>query len=192
MSRLYVRKLTSESSNTNKFNGLKQELTDLRLKELKQKRVKNKSHFVKRAKRRNKYRKQETNAIDELLAGYSIALETNLPKSEIWFRELYSKENIVRKHLKHHFVDCFNRPFNRKYIPDVSNQGYRYIIEIDGSIHDLPEVKYNDSIKDYYYSKRGYCVIRIKAFDEQSYKDGIEKLKAQIAYIETEVVKWKT
>jgi len=191
MSKIYIRKLSTQlQTETNNFIELKKEITALRLKEAYNKRIKNKTFFLKRAKKRNKYKKQRKERRDRL-KGYSIALETNLPKSEQWFRLLYEAETIERKFKIKYYKDQYNEPINRKYIPDVHNRGYRYIIEIDGSWHDRPEMQYRDSLKDYYFKKRGYCVIRIKAFNEQSYKDGITKLKEHILHMETNVIKQK-
>ena len=112
------------------------------------------------------------------------SLEGNLPTSEKWFRELYLKEDIKRTFSEDLFKDEFNRPFNSKYIPDVCNRGYKYIIEIDGSIHSRPDIILKDKIKDYYFTKRGYIVIRVKYGNMDDYKKCIELVKARIAEIE--------
>lgn len=180
MSKKYIRTLNSLTKDKSKFDILKDELTTLRLQEATTKRVKKRSVILKRAKRRKKYE----NLLDVKFDGYHSALEANLPKSEQWFRDLYSKELIERKLKTKLHLDKYNTPVNRKYIPDVHNRGYKYVIEIDGSWHDQPEVQYKDRQKDYYFEKRGYCVIRIKAFNEESYKAGITQLKEHILKIE--------
>jgi very-short-patch-repair endonuclease len=111
-------------------------------------------------------------------------LERLLPKSEAWFRKKYHKEGIERLFKGEQFQDAYNKPYSSVYIPDVINEGYKYIIEIDGSIHDDPEVQFKDAQKDYYFSKRGFLVLRIRAYDNDSYNEAIIKLKAHIETID--------
>lgn len=61
-------------------------------------------------------------------------------------------------------------------IPDVINTQSKYIIEVDGSIHDQLLVKARDRLRDERFSTRGYLVFRIKAYDE----DGIRRLSSAI------------
>jgi len=82
------------------------------------------------------------------------------------------------------YKDEFNRPFNTMYIPDVCNRGYRYLIEIDGGYHNTPTQQAKDFKRDYYFHKRGYITIRIKDRDMESYKAGIEAVRARIKEIE--------
>jgi len=135
-------------------------------------------------KKRKKARKQQ-------LEKYSKQLEDNLPKSEAWFRNLYLKEEIHRNHANPFFKDKFNVAINNKYIPDVSNRGYRYIIEVDGSWHDQPDVILRDIKKDYYFKKRGYLVLRVKDNDTESYKTAIEQLRAWIIEMD-KTIRWNT
>ena len=108
------------------------------------------------------------------------SLEANLPRSERWFRGLYLKEDIRRTFSEDLFKDQFNRPFNSKYIPDVCNTGYKYIIEVDGSYHDRPDQRLKDIKRDYYFEKRGYLVIRVKHNDFASYADCVSKVRARV------------
>lgn len=117
----------------------------------------------------------------KLLEKYAKELETYLPKSEIWFRDKYRNENIARTHKGKRFKDEYNKPYSATYIPDIINEGYKYIIEIDGSVHDRPDIQLNDLKKDHFFIKRGFLVIRIKAYDEESYKTGMDKLREYIA-----------
>ena len=96
-------------------------------------------------------------------------LESNIPKSEIWFRDLYSKHYQAES-------DRFNVPLHSRYIPDVTNIVFKYIIEIDGSVHNTPEQQAADKVKDDYYKDKGFTVIRIKAYCEDSYIQAIVKL----------------
>lgn len=111
---------------------------------------------------------------------YADRLERNLPKSEQWFRKKYENIPDTRLFKGDHWSDRFNKPYNEKYIPDVHNLGYKYIIEIDGSIHDLPEVKLKDIRREYYFYKREYIVIRIEAYNDASFDAGMARLKEQI------------
>lgn len=121
----------------------------------------------KKAKKRKKKLKSRIQAFAE-------GLEKNLPASEKWFREKY-KDVFTRDS-----ISLFNDKYNQvlgKTIPDVINQGYRYIIEIDGSIHDDPKVKFKDAKKDLFYASKGYRVFRVKAYDNDSYNIAIEAIK---------------
>lgn len=119
-----------------------------------------------------------------LIEYYAISLENNLPKSEQWFREMYLKEDIKRMFSEDNFKDQFNKSFNNRFIPDICNVGYKYIIEVDGSIHNTPEQKYKDMKKDYYFETRGYLVIRVKYGDNAGYRSCVEKVKARVAEID--------
>lgn len=105
----------------------------------------------------------------EKLKKYAEELEDNLPRSERWFRKLYN-QHFRSRH------DHFNKPLNLKYIPDLVNFKYKYIIEIDGTIHDLEEVSKNDIKKDKYYQSKGFKVFRLKAYDEIGYINLIHTL----------------
>jgi very-short-patch-repair endonuclease len=96
-------------------------------------------------------------------------LNNNLPKSEQWFKERY---------LLHYpnDLDQFNVPLESRYIPDIINKNYKYVIEIDGSIHDTVEQKEIDLKKDEFYKARGYTVIRVIAYDDMSYIECIKQL----------------
>lgn len=99
------------------------------------------------------------------LIKFAKALEINLPKSEQWFRSLYTPRR----------GDLFNEPYGF-YIPDVINKRDLYIIEIDGSIHDLDEVKYKDFKKEQYYKSMYYKVFRVKAYDLKSFETFLKDL----------------
>lgn len=177
MSKKYIRnKLTTPTVSNlgnSEFDKLKRELTLLRKIE---KTDQNKSFRVNRKQEFSKknLKRKERKA---LLDSRSVSLATDLPKSEAWFYRKYFKEHILRQFTSKRFQDQFNKPTCNWYIPDVSNKGYRYIIEIDGSFHDRADQKLKDAKKDYNFKKRGYKVIRIKAFDEASYQKGMAELR---------------
>lgn len=69
------------------------------------------------------------------------------------------------------------------YIPDVVNHDFKYIIEVDGSIHRLPHVKQKDAWKDKVFGNAGYEVFRLKAFNEQQFEilcDEVSKLRDRV------------
>jgi very-short-patch-repair endonuclease len=117
-------------------------------------------------------RKKKKRKVKSTIEKYADKLQKNTPKSEVWFLT----------HYKPHRFDSFNVPFG-PFIPDVINKRLRYVIEIDGSIHNLKEVMFNDWKKDQYYKKRYYKVFRVKAYDIESlnkflieYQDHLSKL----------------
>lgn len=119
------------------------------------------------------------------LKDFAKNLQKNLAKSEVWFFGNYLK-------LKHK-NDLFNCPFQNQYIPDILNHKYKYIIEIDGSIHDTPKQKQKDIKKDLFYKKFKYRVFRVKAFQKESFFKCIEWLYKirDIPYIRVSLQKRK-
>lgn len=119
--------------------------------------------FKARRKKLNK-----ANNRDSRLTQYGKKIEKNLPESEKWFRakwlELFSQVEPITL-----YQDQFNTPLG-KYIPDVINNGYKYIIEIDGSIHKDEIVAFKDRLKTDYYLKRKYTVYRIEAYNEEQFE----------------------
>lgn len=96
---------------------------------------------------------------------YSQSLNANLPKSEIWFQDIY---NQYRSNDKYDlFKDKMNEPVG-KYIGDCVNHGYRYIIEIDGSFHDKDSQKIIDQRKDRFFQLRNYKIFRVKSYDDKT------------------------
>ena len=90
------------------------------------------------------------------------------PKSEQWFWKHY------REHA--HPMDCRNIVFC-KFIPDVVNHYYKYVIEVDGSIHNNKEQKHRDFLKDRVFQSQGYVVIRVKDNDYEDLKKCIDQVK---------------
>lgn len=94
-------------------------------------------------------------------------LESNLPKSEQWFRALWRKDGMELP------SDKYNQPWCRR-IPDLVNHSFKYVIEIDGSIHESKEQKKVDASKDRFYEASGYLIVRVKAYDMESYSKGAD------------------
>jgi very-short-patch-repair endonuclease len=85
------------------------------------------------------------------LKEFALKLESNLPKSERWFRKLWETNNFRDAY------DRYNHPWCRR-IPDLVNHKYRYIIEIDGSYHDLESQKTIDAKKDRFFRIKAYNI----------------------------------
>lgn len=119
---------------------------------------------VYKKKRKGKKPKRASGRLQQ----YADNLNKNLPNSERWFQNLWTKD--MEQDKLDLYQDKFNYPLGR-YIPDVINMGYRYVIEIDGSIHDDPMVQWKDKVKDLYYKKKGYQVFRLKAYDQDAYEE---------------------
>ncbi len=119
---------------------------------------------ARRKKRKDAYASRNKKQ-QQRLEKTSARLRENPPASEIWFHSLYRAYE--------HENDSFNT-VRGPYIPDVQNQRYRYIIEIDGSYHDSPEQKLKDFKRNQWFQLRSWKVIRIKAYDENSFRMGIE------------------
>lgn len=114
----------------------------------------------KRRKMRRKARKLRRKKFAE-------SLQNNTPRSETWFYSLYKPYQSG--------MDEFNTVFADR-IPDVINKRDKYIIEIDGSIHKLERIKKKDRLKTRRYESLGYTVIRIEAYNIESFNDGMKTL----------------
>ena len=111
---------------------------------------------------------------------FADSLKKNLPKSELWFLEEYKNSGFPRYNedsgQRSIRFGHSNRVFCNKYIPDFVNHKLKYIIEVDGSIHQLEHVKNKDKIKTEYYEKRHYTVIRIEAYNYKSLYFGLLRI----------------
>ena len=127
--------------------------------------IKNKSIYkIKRKRRKPKKSRIQL---------YADKLNKDLPKSEVWFQDLF-KEHRISTGI-HRNRDHYNEPIG-KYIADLLNYKYKYIVEIDGSMHDQELIKFKDQVKDLYLTKRGYTVIRVKAFNQSEYENAVNQI----------------
>ncbi len=94
----------------------------------------------------------------QIIQGYANRLNTKLPKSEEWFWREWNGLGMKNGD------EIRNVPF-AGLIPDVRCKPFRYIIEVDGSIHDRAEVKLNDLKKTKKLESLGYRVFRLPAYD---------------------------
>jgi very-short-patch-repair endonuclease len=124
--------------------------------------------------------------LKERIDKFADDINKNTPQSELWFRGKFNKEPIERiygKHRDNDFLDRYNTPLDHAYIPDIINYGYKFIIEVDGEIHNNLKQAYKDLAKNVYYNKRGYKVFRVVAYSEPSYNKFLNEFKE---YIETQ------
>jgi very-short-patch-repair endonuclease len=103
----------------------------------------------------------------EKLQLMSKQLQDNPPKSERWFL------NLFRNHWLE--TDLFNT-VSGPYIPDFINHTFKYVIEIDGTVHLTAEQQKKDLRKNIYFRDLGYTIIRIVAHDIGSYEKGLKQI----------------
>lgn len=114
----------------------------------------------KKGQKRSKFKK-----IDR----YSKNLNNNIPLSELWFRNLYESKGYKLR------TDKYNKPF-KKYIPDLINFKFKYIIEIDGTFHNLKKQIKKDEQKNKFYISKGFKVFRILSHNIKSFNSNIKDL----------------
>lgn len=148
--RVVVRNIKKPKKNKKVKSSLPNVTKQLKLKKKKEKKLKKQDRY-------------------DSLKKFAQNLNINEPRSELWFKSLYQKHYALT-------TDLYNKPFRKRYIPDVINFKFRYIIEIDGSIHNTPEQIKKDIIKDYFYKKHNFKVFRVKAYDNESYIKLIKEL----------------
>lgn len=119
------------------------------------------------SKKRRRMRRLRQNKLRKIKLEFAKQIEKHTPKSELWFRELYKPY--------HHRDDEYNQLFGG-FIPDVINKFYKYIIEIDGSIHLTEKQKAKDRKKDKRFRDLGYKVIRIEAYNSESFQKAMDKI----------------
>ena len=107
--------------------------------------------------------------VPEFLQKTANRLNKNLPKSEKWFHCNY-KYKLPD--------DKSNTPLYGKYIPDIVNFRYKYVVEVDGSIHKTPKQMEKDELKNIFYISKGFKVFRVIPY----ITDELEKLKNEIFF----------
>ncbi len=100
---------------------------------------------------------------------YAKRLNEDMPRSEVWFHDKF-KSHLLYGHFKSNVVVG-------KYIVDLLDSRNRIAIEVDGSIHDNEIQRFKDFVKDKYLTDKRYTVIRVVAYDEESYNNCINKLE---------------
>lgn len=100
--------------------------------------------------------------MQELLGERADHINRNLPLSEKWFQHKWRMFGLELK------SDQYNTVFF-KFIPDVTNHVFKYVIEVDGSIHDNKKQKKIDRRKDRCYRNHGYRVFRIRPYNDYEF-----------------------
>lgn len=118
-------------------------------------------------RQRKEKRKLKRKAKKQRRLKFAEKLKNNTPKSELWFYSLYETYKSG--------FDEYNTVF-AGYIPDVINKKQKYIIEVDGSIHQLEHIKRKDLRKTKRFQADGYKVIRIEAYNIESFNEGMKIL----------------
>lgn len=121
-------------------------------------------------------RQKRVQKIEQRIEKYAHELTNCTPASEVWFQHKYKPYQDPD--------DDFNKPIFFR-IPDVLNQRFKYIIEIDGSIHKKTKIQETDKHKDELFQKRGYKVIRVKAYCESSFLECLKKIADRKATVKT-------
>ncbi len=101
-------------------------------------------------------------SIPKEIVAVSRELRKNMTQSEKIFWSHIKWEKLWVKFLRQHPVHILTEDnwFHRFVIPDFYNHTHKVIVEIDGSIHNTPEVVELDREKELLLSKRWYTVIR--------------------------------
>lgn len=94
---------------------------------------------------------------------FSNQLNSNLPKAERWFWNLWIADKMCAK------TDEANQPFGY-YIPDLINKQWKYVIEIDEAHHVDPTQQAKDQKRDNWFLRKGYFVFRVPAYDVEAYQ----------------------
>jgi len=92
-------------------------------------------------------------------------------RSEVWFLEKFKHTQYYRE-----MQFTTNTIFQSKYICDLFSRKFKVIIEVDGSIHQLYNQRQRDYLKNLGLQKAGFNVIRVEAFNEESYNNCLDKL----------------
>lgn len=95
-------------------------------------------------------------------------------KSEEWFKKKFKKE------LCYELLDIeYNKPF-KKFIYDIFSAKYNLVIEVDGSIHSTDKQILIDDEKDRLTGTYGLTMIRVKAYNDDSYNKAIKEIITEI------------
>lgn len=102
-------------------------------------------------------------------------LNKELPRSEKWFREKIKDEWFYRK-----MGFEFNKPMFGRFIYDLFSTKYRLCIEVDGSAHDNPTQQQKDAFKTELTISKGFSIIRVQAYNDESYAAAIRLIEKLI------------
>ena len=63
------------------------------------------------------------------------------------------------------------------FFPDVSNRKFKYVIEIDGKVHQEDWMKKKDERKNLAWTTGGYFVFRLEAYNNKQYNILVDWIK---------------
>jgi very-short-patch-repair endonuclease len=110
-----------------------------------------------------------------LMKQRAASLNQELPRSEQWFQDKFKKDIAFQK---------YNTKFNvafKNFIYDVYMKKLGLVIEVDGSIHREKEQLVRDEKKDKRTAMYGLKMIRVEAYNEESYKACIAEVMGCIS-----------
>lgn len=116
----------------------------------------------KRIKERIIQIRHDREAVKKRLQEFKKKIDKKNYKSDEWLKDEWRKLGMIPDDLR--TPDQFNRVFP-PYIPDLVNFWFKYVIECDGSVHDLDDVKIRDDKKDLFFGKIGFHVFRVRHGD---------------------------
>ena len=137
-------------------------------------------HFKKKTKKSwNRKAKKKAKAIKfkkmSRIEQYQFKLNSNPPASERWFKAKWEIECLPWKPDFTMYQDEYNGIVG-PYLGDVVNRGFKYIIEVDGSIHDSSSQKFKDDVRQKNLENKGFKVLRVEAYNENSYLQAVEEV----------------
>ncbi len=88
-------------------------------------------------------------------------LQKNPPASEVWFHGEWDRMGMKDPQ------SIKNQPFGR-YIPNVLNRHWFYVIEVDESVHPTKQQQHRDQKKAEAYERWGLSIFRVQAYDRNS------------------------
>jgi len=69
-----------------------------------------------------------------------------------------------------------------RYIVDFVQHGAKLVVEVDGGVHDLPDVHLQDAYRDAWLGTQGYEVLRLKSDEAFTDPDGVaDRIAAMIS-----------
>jgi hypothetical protein len=94
----------------------------------------------------------------------STYLQFNPPASDRWFQRRWKESGML------HWLDRFNS-CEGPYIPDCINRNKKYVIEVNGSIHETPEMIKKDLEKKRYFESLKFKFFVVKPYDNKSFNE---------------------
>lgn len=139
----------------------------------------NRQKSIEKQKEREAKRKEKAKK-KVFLKGVAKNLQKNTPKSEVWFYK-YLEDAQLSDYFKKNVPLC-------GLIPDLSSIELKIVIEVDGSIHNRPDIIRKDARNTERYNRAGFRVLRVKHGDEEQALEVLKIVKKVIHNPSEEVV----